>query len=61
MAKGLFLLWAVPARSTQPPTLQQIHALVRHMAEDARELFLFYVSDTSPGLATAGKGGESPP
>lgn len=48
VAKGLFLLWAVPARSTQPPTLQQIHALVRHMAEDARELFFFYVSATSP-------------
>ncbi|XP_047910764.1 cardiotrophin-2-like [Anser cygnoides] len=45
VAKGLFLLWAVPARSTQPPTLQQIHALVRHMAEDARELFLFYEQD----------------
>ncbi|NXC41161.1 LIF factor, partial [Penelope pileata] len=42
VAKGLFLLWAVPAHGTQPPSLQQIHALVRHMAEDAQELFVLY-------------------
>ncbi|NXI60924.1 ONCM protein, partial [Anseranas semipalmata] len=45
VAKGLFLLWAVPARSAQSPSLQQIHALVRHMAEDAQELFDFYEQD----------------
>ncbi|CAM9550069.1 unnamed protein product [Bubo scandiacus] len=45
VTKGLFILWAVPGqggRPPQPPTLQQIHALVRHMAEDAQELFTFY-------------------
>ncbi|XP_054075772.1 leukemia inhibitory factor [Rissa tridactyla] len=45
VTKGLFILWAVPgqgARPLQPPTLQQIQALVRHMAEDAQELFTFY-------------------
>lgn len=47
VTKGLFILWAVPgqgARPPPPPTLQQIQALVRHMAEDAQELFDFYVS-----------------
>lgn len=47
VTKGLFILWAVPGqggRPLQPPTLQQIQALVRHMAEDAQELFTFYVS-----------------
>lgn len=41
------ILWAVPSqggRPLPPPTLQQIQALVRHMAEDAQELFTFYVS-----------------
>ncbi|XP_010718724.1 uncharacterized protein LOC104913575 [Meleagris gallopavo] len=42
VAKGLLLLWAVPAHSTQPPSPQQTQALVRHMAEDAQELFKLY-------------------
>ncbi|XP_065502753.1 cardiotrophin-like cytokine factor 1 [Caloenas nicobarica] len=45
VTKGLFILWAVPSqggRPLPPPTLQQIQALVRHMAEDAQELFTFY-------------------
>ncbi|KAF1503282.1 hypothetical protein FQV17_0002238, partial [Megadyptes antipodes antipodes] len=48
VTKGLFILWAVPGqggRPLQPPTLQQIQALVRHMAEDAQELFAFYEED----------------
>ncbi|XP_040463039.1 oncostatin-M isoform X2 [Falco naumanni] len=48
VTKGLFILWAVPSqggRPLQPPTLQQIQALVRHMAEDAQELFTFYEKD----------------
>ncbi|XP_065548657.1 uncharacterized protein LOC136020926 [Lathamus discolor] len=48
VTKGLFILWAVPGqggRPLQPPTLQQIQALVRHMAEDAQELFTFYEED----------------
>lgn len=47
VTKGLLILWAVPSqggRPLPPPTLQQIQALVRHMAEDAQELFTFYVS-----------------
>ncbi|XP_030357320.1 uncharacterized protein LOC115614491 [Strigops habroptila] len=50
VTKGLFILWAVPGqggRPLQPPTLQQIQALVRHMAEDAQELFNFYEEDQS--------------
>ncbi|KAM6340333.1 oncostatin-M [Alca torda] len=45
VTKGLFILWVVPgqgARPLQPATLQQIQALVRHMAEDAQDLFTFY-------------------
>ncbi|XP_068767317.1 leukemia inhibitory factor-like [Struthio camelus] len=45
VAEGLLLLCAVPAnasRSAQPSYLQQTHSLVRHMAEDAQELFVFY-------------------
>ncbi|PKK16594.1 hypothetical protein A306_00000475 [Columba livia] len=45
VTKGLLILWAVPSqggRPLPPPTLQQIQALVRHMAEDAQELFTFY-------------------
>ncbi|KAM9259914.1 oncostatin-M [Cariama cristata] len=45
VTKGLLILWAVPGqggRPLQPPTLQQIQALARHMAEDAQELFTFY-------------------
>ncbi|XP_014794270.1 PREDICTED: leukemia inhibitory factor-like [Calidris pugnax] len=52
VTKGLFILWAVPGqggRPLQPPTLQQIQALVRHMAEDAQELFTFY--EENQGLA----------
>ncbi|XP_009274645.2 PREDICTED: GATS-like protein 3 [Aptenodytes forsteri] len=52
VTKGLFILWAVPGqggRPLQPPTLQQIQALVRHMAEDAQELFAFYVSPLPQG------------
>ncbi|XP_061866223.1 uncharacterized protein LOC133627088 isoform X2 [Colius striatus] len=48
VTKGLLILWAVPgqgARPLKPPTLQQIQALVRHMAEDAQELFTFYKED----------------
>ncbi|XP_075291035.1 oncostatin-M isoform X1 [Opisthocomus hoazin] len=48
VTKGLFILWAVPGqggRPPQPPTLQQVQALVRHMAEDAQELFTFYEED----------------
>ncbi|KAM6051665.1 oncostatin-M [Theristicus caerulescens] len=48
VTKGLFILWAVPGqggRPPHPPTLQQIQALVRHMAEDAQELFAFYEED----------------
>ncbi|GAB0196760.1 leukemia inhibitory factor-like [Grus americana] len=48
VTKGLFILWAVPGqggRPLQPPTLQQTQALVRHMAEDAQELFIFYEED----------------
>ncbi|KAM6317961.1 oncostatin-M [Podargus strigoides] len=48
VTKGLFILWAVPGqggRPLQPPTLQQVQALVRHMAEDAQELFTFYKED----------------
>ncbi|NWR80549.1 ONCM protein, partial [Centropus unirufus] len=52
VTKGLLILWVVPGqggRPLQPPTLQQVQALVRHMAEDARELFTFYEKDQ--GLA----------
>ncbi|XP_071619434.1 oncostatin-M [Heliangelus exortis] len=52
VTKGLLILWAVPGqggRSLQHPTLQQVQALVRHMAEDAQELFTFYEKDQ--GLA----------
>ncbi|XP_021268759.1 uncharacterized protein LOC110406506 isoform X2 [Numida meleagris] len=42
VAKGLLLLWAVPTRSAQPPSPQQTQALVRHMAEDAQDLFELY-------------------
>ncbi|NXS94541.1 LIF factor, partial [Jacana jacana] len=53
LTKGLFILWAVPGqggrRPLQPPTLQQIQALVRQMAEDAQELFTFY--EENQGLA----------
>ncbi|XP_042685000.1 uncharacterized protein LOC122165751 [Centrocercus urophasianus] len=42
VAKGLLLLWTVPAHSTQPPSPKQTQALVRHMAEDAQELFKLY-------------------
>ncbi|XP_009555660.2 uncharacterized protein LOC104056145 [Cuculus canorus] len=45
VTKGLFILWAVPGQGTRPlqsPTLQQVQALVRQMAEDAQELFTFY-------------------
>ncbi|KAM6111972.1 LOW QUALITY PROTEIN: oncostatin-M [Pterocles gutturalis] len=48
VTKGLLILWAVPSqggRPLQPPTLQQVQALVRHMAEDAHELFIFYEKD----------------
>ncbi|NXV78783.1 ONCM protein, partial [Atlantisia rogersi] len=48
VTKGLIILWAVPGqggRPLQPPTLQQVQALVRHMAEDAQELFIFYEKD----------------
>lgn len=51
VAKGLLILWAVPGqggRSPLAPTVPQTQALVRLMAEDAQELFTFYVSP-SPG------------
>ncbi|XP_051490236.1 oncostatin-M [Apus apus] len=49
VTKGLLILWAVPGQGGRPPTLQQIQALVRHMAEDAQELFTFY--EKNQGLA----------
>ncbi|NXG54638.1 ONCM protein, partial [Hemiprocne comata] len=52
VTKGLLILWAVPGQEGRPPqtpTLQQVQALVRHMAEDAQELFTFYEEDQ--GLA----------
>ncbi|KAM6403763.1 oncostatin-M [Rhynochetos jubatus] len=48
VTNGLFILWAVPGqggRPLRPPTLQQIQALVKHMAEDAQELSTFYEKD----------------
>lgn len=52
VAKGLLILWAVPGqggRSPLAPTVQQTQALVRLMAEDAQELFTFYVSPLPQG------------
>lgn len=52
VAKGLLILWAVPGqggRSPLAPTVQQTQALVRLMAEDAQELFTFYVSPFPQG------------
>lgn len=60
VAKGLLLLWAVPARSTQPPSPQQTQALVRLMAEDAQELFKLYVSATSGGRGRWGRAAVPP-
>ncbi|XP_009891648.1 PREDICTED: TBC1 domain family member 10A [Charadrius vociferus] len=62
VTKGLFILWAVPGqggRPLQPPTLQQIQALVRHMAEDAQELFNFY--EENQGLAINSSCPADPP
>ncbi|XP_067163420.1 leukemia inhibitory factor-like [Apteryx mantelli] len=50
VAKGLLILCTVPtnaSRSSQASYLQQTHSLVRHMAEDAQELFAFYESNQS--------------
>ncbi|KAJ7397726.1 hypothetical protein BTVI_132443 [Pitangus sulphuratus] len=46
VTKGLLILWAVPGQGGQPlkaPTVQQTQALVKLMAEDAQELFAFYI------------------
>ncbi|KAM6052284.1 oncostatin-M [Chlamydotis macqueenii] len=53
VTKGLLILWAVPGqagRPPQPPTMQQVQALVRHMAEDAQELFAFYEENQHLGI-----------
>lgn len=52
VTKGLLILWAVPGqggRSPLAPTVPQTQALVRLMAEDAQELFTFYVSSLPQG------------
>lgn len=55
VAKGLLILWAVPGQGGRPslaPTVSQTEALVRLMAEDAQQLFTFYVSRL-PGQGAA--------